>query len=52
MDWLVEINFELPKENSHFFFRAAPAAYGGFQSWGRIRAVAAGLPQLTAAPDP
>ena len=50
------------------FFRAAPAAYGGFQARGLIRAVAAGLPhshsharfephlrptpQLTAMPDP
>ena len=51
-----------------FFFRAAPAAYGGSQAVGRIRAVAAGLrhnhsnagselhlqptTQLTAMPDP
>ena len=51
-----------------FLFRAAPAAYGGSQSRGPIRAVAAGLhhshsiarskpclrptPQLTAMPDP
>ena len=51
-----------------FLFRAAPAAYGGSQAKGRIRAVAAGLhhshsnarselslwptPQLTAMPDP
>ena len=45
-------------------FRAAPAAYGGSQARGLIRAVAAGLhqatatrdqrpiPQLTAMPDP
>ena len=48
------------------FFRAAPAAYGGSQARGSIRAVAVGLhhsnvgsepclqptPQLTAMPDP
>ena len=51
-----------------FFFRAAPASYGGSQARGQIRATAAGLrqsrsnarsephlqpvPQLTAMPDP
>ena len=35
-----------------FLFRAAPTAYGGFQARGRIRAIAAGLHQATAAPDP
>ena len=51
-----------------FFFRAAPAAYGGSQARGLLGAVAAGLhqshsnagsepslrptPQLTATPDP
>ena len=60
-----------PRENGRFLvfclFRAAPAAYGGSQAKGLIRAVAASLrtpqqrqiqadlrptPQLTATPDP
>ena len=34
------------------FSRAAPAAYGGSQARGLIRAVAAGLRTATATPDP
>lgn len=39
-------------DNSHFFFfRAAPSAYGGSQTWGRIGAEAAGLPHSPAPQD-
>ena len=64
----LDFHADIPFFFFFFYFRATPAAYGGSQARGRIRAIAAGLhhshsnmgseprlqptPQLMAMPDP